>query len=40
MLTEARIGDIKRNVVQQKFSEKAMIEAFDSFMKQISNAQF
>ena len=40
LLTEAKVENIKRTVVEKKFSEKAMLEAFDNFLKGISISQF
>ena len=40
MLAEAKVEQIKRTVVEKKFSEKAMIEAFDAFIKGLSNSRF
>lgn len=40
LLTEAKVDSIKKTVVTQKFSEKAMIEAFDTFLKNLSNQTF
>ena len=40
VLTEAKVDAIKRTVTKKKFSEKAMLEAFDSFMKGLSTEQF
>lgn len=40
VLTEAKIENIKRTVVAQKFSENAMIEAFDTFLKGLSTSRF
>ena len=40
VLTEAKVDAIKRTVIKKKFSEKAMLEAFDSFMKNLSGQSF
>jgi hypothetical protein len=40
LLTEAKVENIKRTVEKQKFSEQAMIEAFDRFMKDLSKQSF
>lgn len=40
ILAEAKVDAIKRTVVKKKFSEKAMLEALDDFMKSLSTKQF
>jgi hypothetical protein len=40
VLAEVKIGDIKHTLVARKFSEKAMLEAFDRFMKALSTQHF
>ena len=40
VLAESQVQSIKRTVERHKFSEKAMIEAFDSFMKGLSRQSF
>ena len=40
VLAEAKVDTIRRTVVEKKFSEKAMIEAFDAFLKGLSKTRF
>jgi hypothetical protein len=40
VLTESKVDAIKRTLTKKKFSEKAMLEAFDSFMKNLSGQSF